>query len=73
MRDASAEVGGKGKLDLIREDPVMEMVSVLYSWADDCDNSLALSVGMGQDTSFGQSVRYYVETVNSSQYFYGDS
>jgi nucleoside-diphosphate-sugar epimerase len=65
MLDALEEVGGKEKLALVKEDPIPDMQSVLYSWADDFDNSLALSLGMKQDSSFNQSVRDYIETMNS--------
>jgi nucleoside-diphosphate-sugar epimerase len=64
MLDALEEVGGKEALNLVKEEPVPEMQSLLYSWADDFDNSLALSLGMKQDHSFTQSVRDYVETLN---------
>lgn len=63
MMDALEEVGGKASLELVREEPVPEMQSLLYSWADDFDNSLALSLGMKQDHSFKRSVRDYVETM----------
>lgn len=65
MLDALAEVGGTDKLSLVEERPVPELKSLLYSWADDFDNSLALSLGMKQDTSFVQSVRDYKETLDS--------
>ena len=64
MLDALEEVGGKEKLALVKEEPVPDMRSVLYSWADDFDNSLALSLGMKQDSSFKQSVRDYIESMN---------
>jgi hypothetical protein len=34
-----------------------------YSWADDFDNSLGLSLGVKQDPSFKDSVRDYIETL----------
>ncbi|KAI0413944.1 putative nucleoside-diphosphate-sugar epimerase [Xylaria grammica] len=66
MLDALEEVGGKDKLAFVREEEVPELRNVLYSWADDFDNSLGLSLGMKQDTSFKNSVRDYVETLNTS-------
>ncbi|KIW93896.1 uncharacterized protein Z519_05211 [Cladophialophora bantiana CBS 173.52] len=66
MLDALEEVGGKDKLAFVREEEVPELRSVLYSWADDFDNSLGLSLGMKQDTSFVQSVRDYVETMKEA-------
>lgn len=63
MMDALELIGGKDKLALVHEKEVPEIQGVLYSWADDFDNSLAISLGMKQDTSFVQSVRDYVETM----------
>ncbi|KAJ8119799.1 hypothetical protein ONZ43_g3332 [Nemania bipapillata] len=63
MLDALEEVGGKDKLALVREEEVPELQTVLYSWADDFDNTLGLSLGMKQDTSFRDSVRDYMETL----------
>ncbi|KAJ5611882.1 hypothetical protein N7528_008987 [Penicillium herquei] len=62
MLDALVEVCGEDKLPYVVEKEVPELRSVLYSWADDFDNSLALSLGMKQDQSFVQSVRDYVVT-----------
>ncbi|KAF7351328.1 alcohol dehydrogenase [Mycena sanguinolenta] len=67
MLDALAEVGGQDKLALVKEEENPAIKSTLYSWADDFDNSLALSLGMKQDTSFVQSVKDYVETMNEKQ------
>ncbi|KIW14896.1 hypothetical protein PV08_07681 [Exophiala spinifera] len=66
MLDALAEVGGKDKLAFVQEEERPELQSVLYSWADDFDNSLGLSLGMKQDTSFVQSVRDYVESMKEA-------
>lgn len=62
MLDALEEVGGKDKLQFVKEEKDPKLESVLYSWADDFDNSLALSLGMRQDTSFVDSVRDFVKT-----------
>lgn len=61
MMDALEEVGGKDKLAFVKEEKVESMQPLLYSWADDFDNSLGLSLGMKQDSSFVQSVRDYVD------------
>ncbi len=66
MLDALEEVGGKEKLALVREEEFPELKSVLYSWADDFDNSLGLSLGMKQDTSFVESVRDYVGALEAN-------
>ncbi|CAI0648298.1 unnamed protein product [Colletotrichum noveboracense] len=63
MLDALEEVGGKEKLLLVEEKDEPELRSLLYSWADHFDNSLAISLGMKQDTSFVQSARDYLETM----------
>jgi nucleoside-diphosphate-sugar epimerase len=67
MLDALEQVGGRDKLDLVKEEVVPEMQSLLYSWADDFDNSLGLSLGMKQDTSFLQSCRDYLETLKDEE------
>lgn len=66
MLDALEEVGGKDRLAFVREEIVPEMQSLLYSWADDFDNSLGLSLGMIKDTSFVTSVRDYVDTLTEA-------
>lgn len=65
MMDALEKVGGKDKLVFIREEEVPSLKSTLYSWADDFDNSLGLSLGMKQDNSFLQSVIDYKETLKN--------
>jgi nucleoside-diphosphate-sugar epimerase len=67
MLDALEQVGGKDKLELVKEEPVEEMQSLLYSWADDFDNSLAISLGMKQDSSFLQSCRDYIDTLREDE------
>ncbi|KAH8819285.1 hypothetical protein F5884DRAFT_760162 [Xylogone sp. PMI_703] len=67
MLDALEEVGGKEKLAFVREEEVPSLQPLLYSWADDFDNSLGLSLGMKQDKSFVQSVRDYLETLEESK------
>lgn len=67
MLDALAEVGGKDKLSFVKEEENLSMKSTLYSWADDFDNTLALSIGMKQDSSFVQSVQDYVKSLDELQ------
>ncbi|KAI0971622.1 putative nucleoside-diphosphate-sugar epimerase [Xylaria arbuscula] len=67
MLDALEHLGGKDKLTLVHEEEILELRSVLYSWADDFDNSLSLSLGMKQDSSFENSVRDYIETLAESR------
>lgn len=64
MLDALEKVGGKDKLELVKEEDDEAVKKILYSWADDYDNTLALHLGMKQDTSFVTSVRDYVEELN---------
>jgi nucleoside-diphosphate-sugar epimerase len=66
MLDALEEVDGKDKLKLVREEDDEDVKRILYSWADDFDNSLALTLGMRQDTSFVRSVRDYAEELEES-------
>ncbi|KAK4072930.1 uncharacterized protein Triagg1_5607 [Trichoderma aggressivum f. europaeum] len=67
MLNALEEVGGKDKLAFVREEDVPSLKSTLYSWADDFDNSLSLSLGMKQDTSFVDSVKDYIETLGEAK------
>ncbi|KAL2107135.1 hypothetical protein VUR80DRAFT_5662 [Thermomyces stellatus] len=66
MLDALEQEGGRDKLALVKEEERPELKSLLYSWVDNFDNSLALSLGMKQDTSFVQSVRDYKQTILGS-------
>lgn len=66
MMDALAEVGGKDKLALLREEDNEDIKPILYSWADEYDNTLALSLGMKQDKSFVDVVREYKNTLEAS-------
>ncbi|KIH87467.1 nucleoside-diphosphate-sugar epimerase [Sporothrix brasiliensis 5110] len=66
MLDALEAEGGAAARALVEEREVPEIQSTLYSWADDFDNSLALSLGMKQDTSFVDSVRDYKATLAAS-------
>ncbi|KAJ4305023.1 hypothetical protein N0V90_000552 [Kalmusia sp. IMI 367209] len=66
MLDALEEVGGKDALAFVKEEEVPEMRSLLYSWADDFDNSLGLSLGMKQDQSFVDCVKDYVKTLSQA-------
>ncbi|KAL7943894.1 NAD(P)-binding protein [Trichoderma barbatum] len=68
MLDALEEVGGEDKLAFVREEDVPSLKPTLYSWADDFDNSLAVSLGMKQDTSFVHSVRDYMESLDEAKY-----
>ena len=63
MLDALEKVGGKDKLQFVKEEDDEAVKRILYSWADDFDNSLALGLGMKQDSSFVDSVRDYVESL----------
>jgi hypothetical protein len=63
MLDALEAEGGAAALALVEERDVPELKSTLYSWADDFDNRLALSLGMKQDMSFVDSVRDYKATL----------
>lgn len=67
MMDALAEVGGKDKLELLREEDDDLVKPILYSWPDEFDNALGLKLGMKQDKSFVQSVLDYQETLAGSK------
>ena len=67
MLDALAEVGGKDKLDLVKEEDDENLKPLLYSWPDDFDNSLGLKLGLKQDSSFVQLVKDYVDGLGKRQ------
>lgn len=67
MLDALEAVGGKEKLALVEEQESPGLRALLYSWADDFDNSLGLSLGMKQDSSFIDSARDYVAALAESE------
>lgn len=60
MLDALAKVGGEDKLKLVREEHDEAMARMLYSWAYNYDNSLALGLGFKKPVSFEEAVREYV-------------
>ena len=67
MLDTLEAVGGKERLALVHEQESPELRALLNSFADDFDNSLGLSLGMKQDSSFLDSARDYVEALAESK------
>lgn len=65
MMDALEKVGGKDKLKHIKEEHDPTLAAILYSWAYNFDNSLALKLGYKPDSSFEQAVREYKEWMES--------
>jgi nucleoside-diphosphate-sugar epimerase len=65
MMDALAAVGGKEKLELLKEETDPDMERILRSWGNEFDNTLAYSLGFKKDVSFEQAVRDYVSSLNS--------
>jgi nucleoside-diphosphate-sugar epimerase len=61
MMDALEKVGGKDKLQFVKEENDEALARILHSWAFNFDNSLALKLGYKPDSSFEQAVREYVE------------
>lgn len=61
MLDALAKVGGEDKLKLVKEEHDEPVARILYSWAYNYDNSLALSLGFKEPQSFEDAVREYIE------------
>ena len=57
------EIGGKDKLKLVREEDDEGVKRLVYSWPEEFDNSLGLSLGMKQDESFVQIARDYCESL----------
>jgi len=69
MLDALEKVGGKDKLQYVKEEDDAELGKILYSWAYKFDNTLALSLGYKPDTSFEQAVREYSEWMQEQEHF----
>lgn len=68
MLNALEQVGGKDKLRFVEERDVPEMKTILYGlMAAQFDNSLALSLGLKQDTSFVDSVKDYVQLMEEEE------
>lgn len=65
MLDALKEVGGEDKLKFVKEEEDESVKRILYSWAEEFDNELGLSLGMKQDKSFVDSVRDYVAELDT--------
>ncbi|KAL6245249.1 hypothetical protein RBB50_008024 [Rhinocladiella similis] len=61
MLDALAKVGGEDKLKYVREEHDEFQARILYSWAYNYDNKLALSLGFKEPASFEDAVREYVD------------
>jgi len=61
MMDALEKVGGKDKLQFVKEENDEALARILRSWAFNFDYSLALKLGYKPDSSFEQAVREYVE------------
>jgi nucleoside-diphosphate-sugar epimerase len=63
MLDALEKVGGKDKLQFVKEETDPALERILRSWAWNFDNSLAYSLGYQADTSFEDAVRDYKESL----------
>lgn len=63
MLDALKEVGGEDKLALVREEHDERMARMIYSFPNQFDNTLGLSLGMKADSSFVRVVQQYAETL----------
>ncbi|KAI1617483.1 nucleoside-diphosphate-sugar epimerase [Exophiala viscosa] len=61
MMDALAKVGGEDKLQYIKEEHDEFQARILYSWAYNYDNSLALSLGFKKPENFEEAVKEYIE------------
>lgn len=67
MLDALAKVGGEDKLKYVKEEHDEPTARILYSWAYNFDNSLALKLGYKPDASFEQAVREYVDFMKEQE------
>jgi nucleoside-diphosphate-sugar epimerase len=59
MLDALEEVGGKDKLQYVREEENEALKAIIYSWPEVYDNSLGLLLGMRADSAAVDIVRQY--------------
>ncbi len=67
MMDALAKVGGEDKLKYIKEEHDEFQARILYSWAYNYDNSLAVKLGFKEPESFEEAVREYVEYMEEQE------
>jgi len=67
MLDALAKVGGADRLQYVKERHDEGMAKILYSWAYNYDDSLALGLGFKAPTSFEEAVREYVDYMEESK------
>ncbi|KAJ5174637.1 uncharacterized protein N7482_000514 [Penicillium canariense] len=66
MMDALEKVGGKAKLDLLKEKEDPALIPILKSWPAQFDNTQAISLGFKRDESFEQTVRDYKAALEQS-------
>ncbi|KAK0898147.1 hypothetical protein LTR29_018353, partial [Friedmanniomyces endolithicus] len=60
-------VAGEDKLKYVKEEHDENLARILYSWAYNYDNSLALSLGFKKPESFEQAVREYIEYIEEEK------
>lgn len=65
MLDALEKVGGKDKLQHVREEEDEAVKRILYSWPADFDNAKALKLGFKRDESFEDAVRDFKRTLEA--------
>lgn len=67
MLDALAKVAGEDKLKFVTEKHDEGLARILYSWAYNYDNALALSLGFKKPESFEQAVREYIDYIEEEK------
>ncbi|KAK5442613.1 hypothetical protein LTS15_011037 [Exophiala xenobiotica] len=67
MMDALAKVAGEDKLSYIKEEHDEFQARILYSWAYNYDNSLAVKLGFKEPASFEEAVREYMEYMEEQE------
>ncbi|KAK5256301.1 hypothetical protein LTR40_010442, partial [Exophiala xenobiotica] len=67
MMDALAKVAGEDKLSYIKEEHDEFQARILYSWAYNYDNSLAVELGFKEPASFEEAVREYIEYMEEQE------
>lgn len=69
MLDALVKVAGEDKLKFVREEHDEALARILYSWAYNYDNSLALKLGFKKPDNFEDAVREFVEFMDEQKKF----
>jgi len=73
MLDSLERIGGKDKLQYVKEVEDPEVARILRSWAYNFDNKLGLGLGYKKDESFDQCVQEYIDWMKEQEHLNGSA